>query len=151
MVREPKSFIYNSYKVLNITMKRITFDFNVSDRYEYYVTENGEVYKIDMRNGKTTECYYHISHGYKRIRVTDIDTNTRRYLRVHRLVAIYYVTNPRPDIYDQVNHKDGDKLNNNYTNLEWCNCSINTQHAYDNNLVKDRGGWISTPYEARYK
>ena len=132
-------------------MKRITFDFNVSDRYEYYITENGEVYKIDMRNGKMSECYYHIAHGYKRIRVTDIDTNTRRYLRVHRLVAMYYVTNPYPDIYDQVNHKDGDKLNNNYTNLEWCNGSINTQHAYDNNLIKDRGGWISTPYEARYK
>jgi hypothetical protein len=130
-------------------MEKITFDFNVSDRYEYYITENGEVYKIDMRNGKMSECYYHISHGYKRIRVTDIDTNTRRYLRVHRLVAIYYVTNPRPDIYDQVNHKDGDKLNNNYTNLEWCNTSMNTQHAYDNNLIKDRGGWISTPYENR--
>lgn len=64
---------------------------------------------------------------------------------------MYYVTNPFPDLYDQVNHLDGDKFNNCYTNLEWCNCSINTQHAYDNNLVKDRGGWISTPYEARYK
>lgn len=130
-------------------MKRIIFDFNVSDRYEYFVTENGEVYKVDTRNGKMSECYYHIAHGYKRIRVTDIDTNTRRYLRVHRLVAMYYIPNPNPDLYDQVNHKDGDKLNNNYTNLEWCNTSINTQHAYDNNLIKDRGGWISTPYEKR--
>ena len=130
-------------------MKKITFDFNVSDRYEYYITENGEIFKVDTRNGKTDECYYHVAHGYKRIRVTDIDTGTRRYLRVHRLVAIYYVENPKPNEYNIVNHKDGNKLNNHYTNLEWCNISINTQHAYDNNFVKDRGGCISTPYEKR--
>lgn len=130
-------------------MKKILFDFNVSDRYEYYITENGEVFKIDTRNGKTTECYYHIAHGYKRIRATDIDTGTRRCLRVHRLAAIYYVENPNLKEYNIENHKDRNKLNNHYTNLEWCNVSINTQHAYDNNLVKDRGGWISTPYKNR--
>ena len=130
-------------------MERVYFDFRVSDRYEYYVTDSGEVYKVDVRNGKMTECYYHIAHGYKRIRVTDIDTNKRRYLRVHRLVSLHYVNNPNPDEYDQVNHIDGDKFNNDHTNLEWCNSSMNTQHAYDNNLIKDRGGWISTPYENR--
>ena len=132
-------------------MKRIEFDFNVSKRYEYFVTENGEVFKVDTRNGKTSECYYHIAHGYKRIRVTDIDTNTRRYIRVSRLVAMYYVENPNPEEYDIVNHIDGDKMNNHYTNLEWCNISMNTQHAYDNNLVFDRGGWINTPYYVRVK
>ena len=66
-----------------------------------------------------------------------------------RLVALYFVENPNPLEYDIVNHIDGDKLNNNASNLEWCNISMNTQHAYDNNLVKDRGGWISTPYEKR--
>lgn len=132
-------------------MKRVEFDFNISKRYEYFVTENGEVFKVDTRNGKTSECYYHIAHGYKRIRVTDIDTNTRRYIRVSRLVAIYYVDNPNPEEYDIVNHIDGDKMNNHYTNLEWCNISMNTQHAYDNNLVYDKGGWISTPYSVRIK
>lgn len=41
-------------------MKKILFDFNVSDRYKYYIAENGEVFRIDVRNGKTTECYYYI-------------------------------------------------------------------------------------------
>ena len=72
-------------------MKRIEFDFNVSDRYEYFVTRDGHVYKVDTRNGKTEECYYHISHGYRRIRVTDIDTGKRRYLRVGRLVGKCFV------------------------------------------------------------
>lgn len=132
-------------------LKRIYFNFNTSDRYNYFVSESGQVFKIDTRNGKETECYYHIAHGYMRIRVTDIDINIRRYIRVHRLVAEYYVENPKPREYDIVNHKDGDKSNNHYTNLEWCNASINTQNAYDNNFVKDRGGWKSTPYSKRIK
>lgn len=130
-------------------MVEIEFDFKVSNRYKYFVTKEGQVFRVDTRNNKMTECYYHVAHGYRRIRVTDIETNTRRYLRVHRLVAKYFVENPKPDEFDIVNHIDGDKMNNHYKNLEWCNISINTQHAYDNGLIKDRGGWISTPYEKR--
>ena len=139
----------NNFSFLNIMLKEVKFNFNVSDRYKYYVSEIGEVFKVDTRNGKTSECYYHIAHGYKRIRVTDIDTNSRRYIRVSRLVAMYYVENPNPEEYDIVNHIDGNKMNNHYTNLEWCNISMNTQHAYDNDLVFDRGGWKSTPYSIR--
>ena len=62
---------------------------------------------------------------------------------------MYYVENPNPKEYDIVNHIDGNKMNNHYTNLEWCNISMNTQHAYDNGLVFDRGGWKSTPYSIR--
>jgi hypothetical protein len=129
--------------------REIEFDFKVSNRYKFYITEDGHVYKVDTRNGKEDECYYHISRGYKRIRVTDIETGKRRYLRVHRLVAKYYVPNPKPNEYNLVNHIDCDTMNNHYTNLEWCNTSINTQHAYDNGLIKDRGGWKSTPYSQR--
>ena len=98
-------------------MIEIEFDFKVSDRYKYFVTKEGQVFKLDTRNGKMSECYYHVAHGYKRIRVTDIETKTRRYLRVHRLVAKYFVKNPKPNEYDMVNHIDGDKMNNHYDNL----------------------------------
>lgn len=130
-------------------MKEVEFNFQTSDRYKYFVTKEGKVFRFDTRNDKMNECYYHIAHGYKRIRVTDIETKTRRYIRVHRLVATYFVENPNPKEYNIVNHIDGDKLNNNADNLEWCDISINTQHAYDNGLIKDKGGWISTPYEKR--
>jgi hypothetical protein len=33
-----------------------------------------------------------------------------------------------------VNHMDGDKLNNHFSNLEWCSYSENNQHAWDNGL-----------------
>ncbi|MCC0783514.1 HNH endonuclease [Clostridioides sp. ES-S-0108-01] len=64
-------------------------------------------------------------------------------------VAQYYVDNLNPREFDIVNHIDGNKLNDNYTNLEWCNISINTQHAYDTGLIKDRGGWKNKPYSQR--
>ena len=85
-------------------MIEIKFDFKVSNRYKYYITKDGKVYKTDTRNNKTTECYYHIAHGYKRIRVTDIDSGKRRYLRVHRLVAKYFVKNPKPNGYRSLHY-----------------------------------------------
>ena len=54
---------------------------------------------------------------------------------VHRLVAIHFIENPMPEIYDQVNHIDGNKGNNIYTNLEWCNEKTNMEHASKNNLI----------------
>ena len=131
-----------------IMLIKVDFEFRISERYEYYVSHEGKVFRVDTRNGKFEECYYHVAHGYKRIRVTDIDTNKRRYIRVHRLVAKYFIYNKNKD-FNIVNHIDCDKFNNHFTNLEWCNISINTQHAYDNDLVKDRGGWKSTPYLSR--
>ena len=121
-----------------------------SKNFDYYVTTCGRVFRHDLRNGNYKEMYYHISHGYRRVRIKDVLTNTRRYYRVSRLVAKAYIQNVNIN-YNIVNHKDGNKTNDVVPNLEWCNISMNTQHAYDNNLIKDRGGWISTPYSIRIK
>ena len=54
--------------------------------------------------------------------------------KVHILIAEEHVPNPEGKKY--VIHKDGNKLNNNLSNLEWCSNQQNTQHAYNNNLFK---------------
>ena len=60
--------------------------------------------------------------------------NKSKYYTIHRLVAKEFI--PNPNNLPQVNHKDGNKLNNNINNLEWCTNSDNTQHGYDNKLYK---------------
>ena len=73
--------------------------------------------------------------GYLSVCLRDGKNTYRKY--IHRMVAECFVLNPTPK-YTYVNHKDGDKTNNYYLNLEWCDCSLNNQHAYNTGL-KDRG------------
>lgn len=68
---------------------------------------------------------------YKHV-VVSVD-NKRKSILVHRLVALAFI--PNPDNLPCVNHKDGNKHNNNVSNLEWCTRSHNTQHALINGLL----------------
>lgn len=52
---------------------------------------------------------------------------------VHRLVAAAFV--PNPNGYNEVDHKDGDKMNNDFHNLVWTTHSNNMQRAWDNGQI----------------
>ena len=56
----------------------------------------------------------------------------RKCFLVHRLIAKSFIDNPYN--YDEVNHKDGNKLNNSINNLEWCTQKQNVIHSYNNCL-----------------
>ncbi|EAI8858921.1 HNH endonuclease, partial [Campylobacter fetus] len=49
---------------------------------------------------------------------------------VHRLIAETFLEIPNGIKNIVVNHKDGDKLNNNVENLEWVSQSYNCEYAY---------------------
>lgn len=61
-----------------------------------------------------------------------VDFGRKKQYRVHRLVAQTFLDNPydKPD----VNHIDGNKLNNEVNNLEWVTASENMIHLVKNKL-----------------
>ena len=75
-------------------------------------------------------------NGY--LRVSLMRNNKSKSFSVHRLVAEHFVDG-KTDIKNYVNHIDGNKINNNFYNLEWCDMSYNTKHAYKIGLSKKKG------------
>ena len=49
--------------------------------------------------------------------------------RIHVLVANAFL--PNPFNYSEINHIDGNKHNNNLSNLEWCSRSYNAKHYWN--------------------
>lgn len=59
---------------------------------------------------------------------------TAKTIAVHRLVALAFIE--RPEGMNCVNHLDGDKKNNDPSNLEWTTQSQNMKHAWANKLCR---------------
>lgn len=69
-------------------------------------------------NPTTTSGYFEVNL---------VHSGQSKYCRIHRLVAELFV--PNPQNLPQVNHIDGNKLNNCLSNLEWCTAQYNIDHA----------------------
>ena len=69
--------------------------------------------------------------GYLKVKMR-ID-GIKKDFKIHRLVATAFIE-PIPG-KEFVNHLDGNKTNNDVSNLEWCNRSENMQHAYRTGLI----------------
>ena len=96
---------------------------------KYTIHKNGRVYSEFvgrfLQNRLSNRGYYHVL-----LTENGIEKNHL----IHRLVATAFI--PNPDNKPQVNHKDGNKLNNNLDNLEWCTNRENAKHSYENGLTK---------------
>ena len=86
----------------------------------------------NVRNARTKHILKQFPNNKGYLRLHLCKNGKAKWHRVHRLVAQRFIPNPlnKPE----VNHKDGNKLNNCIWNLEWSTPSENNQHAYDNGL-----------------
>lgn len=92
-----------------------------------------------LRNAITgTEYKLNIANGYYSVCVSLGSRNDKKLFKAHRAVAETFI--PNPENKPTINHKDGNKLNNNVDNLEWATYSENTQHAFDTGLAKSASG-----------
>ena len=98
---------------------------------EYHISDHGRVksYKRGkeriLKPSSNLQGYLHLGARIK---------GKRKAYRIHRLVADAFLQNPgnKP----QVNHKDGNKANNNVSNLEWMTNQENQQHAWEYGLCE---------------
>ena len=87
--------------------------------------------RIKHKDGKILSTNGLIN-GYPAVNI--IYDGKRKAKKVHQLVAEYFIDNKNG--FNLINHKDGNKKNNIFTNLEWCTASHNLKHAYKNGLSK---------------
>ena len=96
---------------------------------DYLISDKGKVFSIKRKSLKLLKSTKS-SSGYRKVRLS---INGKIYNRtIHRMVAETFIPNPKNK--KEVNHKDGNKSNNNVSNLEWTTRKENAIHAYDHGL-----------------
>ena len=110
----------------------------------YQVSNHGRVKSLARQcwNGKT---YYGIPEKIlkpylrndNRLQVSLWKDGKAKSSKISRLVALAFI--PNPDNKPEVNHKNGNTLNNHDWNLDWMTTAENDEHARQNGLKNDKG------------
>lgn len=122
--------LHEAMEEFQLIKLNISNDWKAVDGFhDCYVNKNGNVSNSD---GFVLKARPIGLRGYLAVRICR--NGKTKILYVHRLVAEAFI--PNPENKPVVNHIDGNKLNNDFTNLEWVTWSENLQHAYDLGLRK---------------
>jgi len=96
---------------------------------DYRIDENGNI--ISYKRNKETPLHPILTkYGYYEVDL--YLKGKRRRFKVHRLVAETFI--PNINNLPQINHKNGNKLDNTVKNIEWCTCKDNLKHARESGL-----------------
>lgn len=104
------------------------------DLSEYYlVSDEGQLYSL--KSNRILKQTLNRQTGYYGVCVSLGSRSKKKLIKVHIAVAMTFVDGYEENLI--VNHKDGNKQNNNALNLEWVTLSENVTHSYRNNLSKN--------------
>lgn len=92
----------------------------------YIITGDGEIFSLIK--GKYLKSTID-KGGYKKVWLTPYDKSQSRWYKVHRLIALMWVSNTDREVYKEVRHKDNRKDHNHYTNLEWVTHQQNISYS----------------------
>jgi hypothetical protein len=102
----------------------------------YSVSSLGNIKRNDT-NIFMSKVLNHNGYHVVKLNIPNIKT-----YRIHRLVALTFISNTNN--LPEVNHKDGNKLNNCVNNLEWCTRKYNIAHAHKTGLILRKKGENAT-------
>ena len=100
----------------------------------YKISNYGNVYSYPRHKTNGGILKPQLRNGYLRVKL--FKNGKEKNICVHQLVAQAFVPNEKNK--NCINHKDGNKRNNNADNLEWCSYAENVNHAYENGLRKTK-------------
>jgi hypothetical protein len=95
----------------------------------YQISNYGRIKSLLWKVEKFLALINH-TNGYKQVNLSKDGNIKKGY--VHRLVAEAFI--PNPENKPEINHIDGDKSNNNVSNLEWVTRKENVKHEFDTGL-----------------
>lgn len=122
--------------VLNNEWAKIPGDWD----FDYYINKEGvvrywwestQVSKYDVTKPKfrfPKHTLYKVGYGAGYFACMLRKNRTSKIQYIHRLLALTFIPNPENKL--QVNHIDGNSINNNIENLEWVTAKENIRHAW---------------------